>query len=104
MAGGYAGLVLSSLLGWVASAAPSVLVEIGGLVSTVVSSGFASGAAGLASAWVVYLRGLFPTGHPPPPGGYFGRKVFVFNSLPGVSVCKIFKTNELPAKYSIETS
>src|SRR5260370_38466937 len=43
---------------------------------------------------------LFPP-DTPPRGGDFGRKVFVFNSLPGVAVCKILTTNELPAKYSI---
>jgi hypothetical protein len=35
---------------------------------------------------------------PPPPQGYFGRKILVFNNLPGVSVCKIFITNGLLTK------
>jgi len=52
----------------------------------------------------VYLPDPFPGGYPSPSRGYFGRKVFVFNSLPGVAVCKILTANELPAKYCIETS
>jgi hypothetical protein len=36
--------------------------------------------------------------------GYFGRKVLVFNGLQRGSVCKIFNTNELCAKYLLSIS
>jgi hypothetical protein len=35
----------------------------------------------------------------PPPRGYLGRKILVFNGLQRDGVCKIFKTNWLRAKY-----
>jgi hypothetical protein len=43
-------------------------------------------------------------GYPPPLAGYFGRKILVFNSLQGVSVCKIFITNGLRPKYFLSIS
>ena len=36
---------------------------------------------------------------PPPPGGYFGRKILVIMGLRMVCVCKIFIPNELRLKY-----
>src|SRR5271163_4789891 len=41
---------------------------------------------------------------PPPPYGYFGCKVFVFNGLQGGDVCKVFNTNGLCAKYLLSIS
>jgi hypothetical protein len=38
-------------------------------------------------------------GVPPPPSGYFGRKILVFSNLHRVGVCKIFITDGLRAKY-----
>ena len=40
----------------------------------------------------------------PPPGGYFWRKVLVFNGLHGRSGCKIFITNGLWLKYLLSMS
>jgi hypothetical protein len=44
-------------------------------------------------------------GVPPSPlRGYLARKIFIFSSLQGVSVCKILKANKLGAKYSLSIS
>jgi hypothetical protein len=46
----------------------------------------------------VFIRCLFST-LPPPPWGYFAAMSFIMNGLRRVSVCKIFITKELFAKY-----
>jgi len=41
---------------------------------------------------------------PSPQGGIFATKILVFNSLRCATVCKIFITNELRAKYLVSIS
>jgi hypothetical protein len=41
---------------------------------------------------------------PPPPGGYFGRKIFIFSHLQTVCVGKIFITKGLRLKYLFSTN
>ena len=40
----------------------------------------------------------------PPPGGYFARKILILDDLEKATICKIFITNELRPKYSIQTT
>jgi hypothetical protein len=45
--------------------------------------------------------GIF-LGGPPPLGGYFGGKLFIFLYLATGCACKIFQPNDLVAKYRKE--
>jgi len=45
------------------------------------------GSAGWGGGWIYDSSSI---GVPLPPWGYFGRKIFGFNCLLGISVCKIF--------------
>src|SRR5260370_1151250 len=68
------------------------------------TSSWVGGALSGMALRIVVFGFLALLGTPSPLGGYFGRKILLFNTLQGVSVCKILAVKGLRLKYSIETS